>query len=149
MSKRYLLAIDPGLATGVAIIDKLDPMEPKVILDEELQTSSFYVRMEDVFTTHGDDLEVVIEDFHMLSGDKSEAPWSLNLIGVTEYFCWKYKVEMTKQSPGRKPFSTTAKMKRVGFWHVGDDGHANDALKHALIYHVDQHPKWASKLLPR
>lgn len=144
---RYIFAVDPGLATGVALVDCSNPDEPFVVWSLELTTTQFYAKIEEVFQLYYAELELVVEDFHMLSGDKSEAPWSLNLIGICEFFCWRYGVKFTKQSPGRKPFAFNDRLRLVGFWHVGGEGHANDALRHAMIYHADHYPRWARKLI--
>lgn len=145
-----LVAIDPGKATGFAIIDVTNPDFPYVVSAEELPTEAFYGRIEEVFLAYQfDSLEVVIEDFKITkrTADLTDAPWSLNLIGVTQYFCWKYKRAFTLQLPARKPFASNERLRQVNFWHVGGEGHANDALRHAMIYIVDNNPSWARKLI--
>lgn len=146
----YLLAIDPGKMTGFALIDVTIPDDPWVVSAEELTVEEFYAKIEELFLTNlYNNVEVVIEDFKITkrTADLTDAPWSLNLIGVTQYFCWKYKRVLTLQLPARKPFASNDRLRLVNFWHVGGAGHANDALRHGMIYIVDNNPNWARKLI--
>ena len=146
---RYLLAVDPGLLTGVALIDWKEPDNPVPVWSGELTIDEFYVKLEDVFNRYGDDLILVYEDFHITvqTAKNTPEPWSLHLIGVMNYFCWKHDVKFSVQSPVRKSFASPDKMHRVNFWHVGGKGHANDAFKHAMIYIADNNSNWVRKLL--
>jgi hypothetical protein len=105
--------------------------------------------IEHTIANYGTDLAIVWEDFHITveTAKKTPQPWSLHLIGVMLYFCWKYDIPCATQSPVRKGFATNDKLRHVGFWHKGGEGHANDAFRHAMIYLVDNHPNWARKLI--
>lgn len=144
-----LLGIDPGKATGLVLIDTSDPENPIPMYSGELDVSQFYGKMESYFTEFGEQLHVVIEDFKITpqTGKLSDAPWSLNLIGVTQYFCWRYAVGLTVQKPAEKPFASNPRLHAVGFWHKGGGGHANDAFRHAMIYLANQNPQWVRKLI--
>lgn len=146
---RYLFAVDPGLKTGVCLIDCQDWDNPVPMWAAELTIEEFYVKLESVFNVYGDDLILVFEDFHITvqTAKNTPEPWSLHLIGLMMYFCWKYNVKFSVQSPVRKGFASPDKQHRVGFWHVGGKGHANDAYKHAMIYLADNNPQWVRKLL--
>jgi hypothetical protein len=145
----YLLSVDPGLATGAVLIDVHDPENPVPVWDAELTIQEFYAMIEHTIENYGTDLAIVWEDFHITveTAKKTPQPWSLHLIGVMLYFCWKYDIPCAVQSPVRKGFATNDKLRHVGFWHKGDHGHANDAFRHAMIYLVDNYPNWARKLI--
>lgn len=145
----YLLSVDPGLATGAVLIDMRDPENPLPVWDAELTIQEVYVMIEDTIEKYGTELAIVWEDFHITveTAKKTPQPWSLHLIGVMLYFCWKYDIPCATQSPVRKGFASNDKLRHVGFWHKGGEGHANDAFRHAMIYLVDNHPNWARKLI--
>lgn len=135
-----LLAIDPGKMTGVCVVE-FDGSEVKVIHTDE-------VKMEDRFTfingalsrdEYGKIDKVVIEDFKITPGTgKLGSPdWSLRIIGAVELMCDLRGIPLTKQFPSNaKAFSTNEKLRAVGMWHKGGAGHANDSLRHAMLYMV-------------
>jgi hypothetical protein len=146
---KYLLTIDPGLATGVVYMDIEDPMDPIIIGAWEMSPEEFYHRVEEIISTHGANVRVVIERYIVTeaTGKKSAQPWSLELIGVTRKECWKYGAPLTLQKPSEKEFATNEKLRHVGFWYVGGDGHANDAFRHALVYLNNRYARWGKKLV--
>jgi hypothetical protein len=146
---KYLLAIDPGLDTGMVFMDIEDPLEPIIIGDWELQPDEFYARVEEIISTHGSNVRVVIERYIITpeTAKKSPQPWSLELIGVTRKECWKYGATLVLQKPSEKEFATNEKLRHVGFWHVGGEGHANDAFRHALVYLNERYARWGKKLV--
>jgi hypothetical protein len=144
---RYLLAIDPGLATGVCLIDLIDPDNPVKLWSAEVTVEEFYDKIEELVAQ--EETHVVIESFTITveTGKLSDAPWSLELIGVTKFNCYHNAKELDQQLPVQKGFATNEKLQSVDFWHVGGEGHANDALRHAMIWIVDRNRKWTRKLL--
>ena len=136
---KTIIAIDPGKMTGWSEI--------------EYTSDSFTIKysaelgMEEVLNQlitldDGDgnrpDL-VVIEDFKITTGTgKLGSPdWSLRLIGAVEYVAAKHGIPVVKQTPANaKAFSTNTKLRAVDMWHVGGAGHANDSLRHAMLYMV-------------
>jgi hypothetical protein len=144
---RFLLAIDPGLATGVCLIDLLDPENPVKVWSAEVSTTEFYGNIAELVAQK--ETHVVIEDFKITveTGKLSDAPWSLNLIGVVQYLCYLNGKVLDLQLPSQKPFADNDKLRAVDFWHVGGEGHANDALRHAMVWIVDRNRKWTKRLL--
>lgn len=144
---RYLLSIDPGLATGVCLIDLIDPENPVKVWAAEVTTTEFYDKIEELVAQK--ETHVVIEDFKITveTGKLSDAPWSLNLIGVVQYLCYHSGKVLDFQLPSQKPFADNDKLRAVDFWYVGGEGHANDALRHAMVWIVDRNRKWTKKLL--
>lgn len=144
---RYLLAIDPGLATGVCLIDLIDPENPVKVWSKEVTIEEFHDNIEQLISH--EETHVVIEDFKITveTGKLSDAPWSLELIGVVRYLCYLNGKVLDLQLPSQKPFADNDKLRAVDFWHVGGEGHANDSLRHAMVWIVDRNRKWTRKLL--
>ena len=144
---RYLLAIDPGLMTGLCLIDLSDPENPVKVWSAEVTLEQFWEEIEDLAKQA--ETHIVIEDFRITSetAKLTEAPWSLNLIGVLQFLCHKYGKTLDLQLPSQKPFADNDKLHAVEFWHVGGAGHANDASRHAMIWIVERNRKWTKKLL--
>ena len=149
MTKRKLICIDPGLMTGMGLIDITDLDNPKLEWSDELDIDGFYRKFPETLIAHWDSVEVVIEKFIITTetAKKSPQPWSMELIGVVKYFCWLYGVKMTLQQPSERDFMTNPRLKLLGFWHKGGAGHANDSLRHAGVYLLNQHRKLAKKLI--
>ena len=137
--KRYILAIDPGLTTGFVLIETDGP---SVVYSGELDFMETGKALTHYLTHLGADVDVVIERFIITqqTAKNSQAPWSLELIGVTRYLCDLHGIDDLKmQSPtDAKNFSTNSKLKALGLWHKGGKGHAMDAMRHALLYMVRQ-----------
>lgn len=144
---RYLLAIDPGLATGICLIDLSNPDEPVKVWSKEVAIEEFYDGISAIIADPN--VHVVIEDFKITveTGKLAEAPWSLNLIGVVQYLCYLSGKVLDFQLPSEKPFADNDKLRMFDFWHVGGEGHANDALRHAMIWIVNRHRKLVRKLI--
>ena len=129
---RRILAIDPGLKTGVALFDLFSG-----------SMTAF-----EVGDTLGGVLEemigrwrpaVVAEKFTITSATvrNSAAPWSLEWIGVARYLARKFECSFTLQLPANaKRFGTDARLKRLGWWIPGM-GHAADAQRHTLLFLVN------------
>lgn len=147
---KYLFCVDPGLATGLALYDMSDPINPVMVWSEEHQVEGFYKRADEVVQTLAGQLEVVCENFiiTMATAKKAQAPWSLRGVGVMEFLCMKYGVKFTLQTPAdAKNFCDNERLHDLGFWHKGGEGHANDALRHGVLYMSRNNKKWNLKLL--
>jgi hypothetical protein len=150
--RRYLFAVDPGLLTGAALLDITSISDNGILKlgSWELTVDQYFDMAEAVISGLGPDVEVVIEDFHITkrTSDLSEAPWSLQLIGATMFLVRRFNaLDFVLQSPGDKPFASNEKLRKVGFWHVGGEGHANDAYRHAMVYINNRYPRWSKYLL--
>lgn len=141
--KRYYVAVDPGLKTGVCIVDREGP----TIVDSQELDFDEYVKWLDKTVQEYDrkDTAYIIERFIItpLTHKNGQAPWSLEGIGamkaalVRQFNTYDFLV---MNNTNAKTFSTNPKLKAVGLWHKGGKGHANDALRHALHYLV--HVGW-------
>lgn len=123
-----VLALDPGLATGVSTL--IDGGYWGTQLKYE-QVGPFI----ESFLSFGP-AEVVCENFFITSqtAKKTPAPWSLKLIGVAEYLCQKYDRKFTLQAPAdAKRLATDTRLKALG-WYSGGEGHQDDSARHLLVY---------------
>lgn len=148
-SRDYLLAIDPGLLTGMMYVNIADKNGPQMEWADERTVDDFHHSIEEFLSENKDVCRVVIENYIIgaSTGKKSQQPWSLRLIGVVVFLCDKYGIPLTIQSPSERKFATPEKLKKVGFWHVGGEGHANDAGRHALVWLIDRYPQVAKLLV--
>lgn len=140
---QYLLAVDPGKTTGIALIEITQDEEPKIIWSRETspEETEDLVNLT-LYELKGHDLRVVCESFIITpqTGRNSQAPWSLELIGVVKYLTRAHGFGApVMQSPQRaKKFVSNDRLRDLNFWHRGGSGHARDALRHAVLYLVDQ-----------
>ena len=141
----YLLSVDPGKASGVAFLswDGTDAT-PKIIFSKEVQPEDFALSVEVILNSYRglDDFSVICERFTINAQTvrNSQAPYSLEQIGVLKHLCRTnmYAPErIIFQSPAdAKAMFPNEALKKVGAWHVGGEGHANDAIRHALLRFV-------------
>jgi hypothetical protein len=139
---KYVLSVDPGKASGIVLMswNGLD-LVPNVILSKEVQPEEFALVVETSLNSlKGDEnLTVVCERFTINAQTvrNSQAPYSLEQIGVLKHLCREagYSVDdIVMQSPAdAKAMFPNEALKKVGTWHVGGEGHANDAMRHALL----------------
>jgi hypothetical protein len=153
MMNHCVLAIDPGKTTGVAFLEwSGDPDESPVRkYSGELSADEFAPVIRqflDSWKTYGY-FQVVCERFiiNAQTVRNSQAPFSLEQIGVLKQLCrdHSYPVDGIKmQAPvdAKNMFPNPA-LKTIGTWHVGGEGHANDAIRHGLLHLVKM--KWIPK----
>lgn len=139
----YLIALDPGKSSGLSIIDISDLSKPEIWWTAELDQFSTCSKIEEWLMDHSDDAEyeLVCESFHVTpaTAKKSPGQWSSEIIGTTRYLCEKYGVRFTLQTPtAAKNFVDNARLRDLGLWHRGGEGHANDSLRHAVLYLVEK-----------
>lgn len=137
--RRRVLAVDPGLATGMCCfywdLGEEPVLEWSAEVDEDMYANP--IRYE--FSQHPK-LEVACERFiiNAETAKKSQAPYSLELIGVLKQIVRDQGLpvsHITLQAPvdAKKLFPNTA-LKKLGYWHVGGGGHALDSIRHGLLY---------------
>jgi hypothetical protein len=139
---KYVLAVDPGKATGVVFMswNGSDPV-PNVILSKEVQPEEFALVVETILNSlrDEDNFTVVCERFTINAQTvrNSQAPYSLEQIGVLKHLCRTNMYDPEKivlQSPAdAKNMFPNPVLKKLGTWHIGGEGHANDAMRHALL----------------
>jgi hypothetical protein len=151
--KEYVLAVDPGKTSGVALLRKNDQTlggEPSLVWSDELEWPQVGTRIEATLTSLYGKVDVVVERFTINKSTvaKTQAPWSLEIIGVIRWLAWKSNAgEIHLQEPGSTlRFVTNERIKALGMWHKGGAGHAMDAIRHAVFYLVTQEG-WRPKIL--
>lgn len=140
MVPEFVIGIDPGKMTGVCAVQMVDG-SPHVLESLELDFDAYVAWLEDALGNwYPSRNSVVVCERYIVTAQShknGQAPWSLEGTGaarsaVSRY--WGRPLEMSHTNA--KKFSTNQKLKAVGMWHKGGDGHANDALRHALHYLV-------------
>lgn len=129
-----IVSYDPGLTTGVSIYE-----------DGEIWGEQFTFRqvgdMLQNLSAPGvmkKDAVVVCESFTInnQTARNSQAPWSLEVIGLIRYFSMVNHLELVFQQPSAaKRLITDEVIKRSGQWVKGKD-HQMDALRHLYLYAI-------------
>lgn len=134
---RTIIALDPGLASGCAIVRLSDDREISLIESLELDVKETWYWLEGALGLYGNTpgTEFVAETFIITTetAKKSQSPWSLRLLGVAEFLAAQYSTPFIEQTPAQAKRLVTNDMLRAGgVWHRGGEGHANDATRHAV-----------------
>lgn len=144
---RYVISIDPGKTTGVCLLEWSGAQEdlPTLKMSAEVLEDGFaewFDRAMAIASSLSQSyalVSVVCEKFTITpqTGKNSQAPYSLEQIGVLKHLCRvnEYGSEnIVFQAPvDAKALFPNDALKKVGTWHKGGDGHANDAIRHALL----------------
>ena len=140
------MSIDPGKLTGVAWMRQ---QGGEIFLDSSVEATSD--ELIDLLRptlknwkpeAEGQPpLKVVMEKFIInaqTSQRSQEASWALRMIGAVEQSCRDVEYPLgaiSWQTPGEaKTAFTNEKLKRIGLWHRGGEGHALDAIRHGSLY---------------
>lgn len=138
---RFLIALDPGKSSGLSLIDITDIENASVVWSGEYDQFETCKSIEDMLSSDEHEYEVVCESFIITAQThkKTQSTWSLEILGAVRYFCQKYGASFVLQTPqAAKSFSNNDRLRSVGFWHKGGEGHANDSLRHAVLYLVEK-----------
>jgi hypothetical protein len=139
----YILSIDPGLISGVSLLEWSDSQDdlPKKIFSSEVDPDGFAQAVEAAFISWKsyNRFYVVCERFVITAQTvrNSQAPYSLEQIGVIKHLCRVNGYnpgEISMQAPvdAKSMFPNDA-LKKIGVWHKGGEGHANDSIRHSLL----------------
>jgi hypothetical protein len=139
---RYILSVDPGKATGVALLVRAGDRDPTLALSCEVQPEEFAKAVRSIFADMGDNFsgfQVVCEKFTINAQTvrNSQAPFSLEQIGVLKQIMQDNGIDRESivwQTPAdaKRMFPNEA-LKTLEYWHRGGEGHANDAIRHGLL----------------
>lgn len=134
-----VITFDPGLKTGANQAVYTRGENPTLLDSSELDMHEVipYLRS---FLDRNPDAVIVVERFviNMQTAKKTQAPFSLELIGAIKQEMrdrGRDPEEIVFQAPAdaMKIFPNPA-LKKLGYWHVGGKDHANDSLRHLLLY---------------
>jgi hypothetical protein len=140
----WVIAIDPGLATGAAV--GYFPTKfgnPTLLATAELEVDDVVPWIREQHRLYPDAL-LACETFTITAATakKSQATWSLEHIGAIKQHLRDIDGHLGRlhmQSPGdAKRIFPNAALKSLGLWHVGGEGHAIDAIRHMCLTALDQ-----------
>lgn len=142
MTKKIILAVDPGKASGICTFSIEPGQEPVLESSGEYQMREYalpiytairYARNFDF------PIDVVCERFiiNAQTVRNSQAPYSLEQIGILKHIMLDCEIDpdnLIFQSPSdaKKMFPNEA-LKKLGYWHKGGEGHALDSMRHGLL----------------
>lgn len=135
---KLILAVDPGKATGLAFFQLVPGHDPVLISSKEVQQNEYARPIRDVLTSNSD-TEIVCERFTINAQTvrNSQAPYSLEQIGILKQCLMdagRNAEDIYFQSPAdAKAMFDNSKLKKLGYWHKGGEGHALDAIRHGLL----------------
>lgn len=142
-----ILAVDPGKLSGIALVE-CDPV--RVAWSHELDWFDTIDKVNATLAAQPQGLTLVAEGFLITAATakKTAAPWSLEALGAMRWLCYKYDVEFVMYTSGEaKEFSDNNRLRHVGLWHRGGAGHANDALRHAVLHLAKTQPSFLRSLV--
>ena len=128
-----ILAIDPGLATGVAWLTT-DGVFRSHIIGGGFDGMSDWMRgLREPYVPQGTDA-IAIENFIPRGGALSFQPDAMHIIGMVKHIARKNNVPLLIQTPAAaKSFATNEKLQKAGWFNKGTEGHDNDAARHLLV----------------
>jgi len=139
---RRILAIDPGLKTGMCVFTHVLEEEPVLVWAKELDEEEFAMPVRWELENHPE-LEIACEKFTITvaTAKKSPQPYSMELIGVVKQSLRdigrdpktdpKFKLQLPTDAMSLFP---NPALKKLGYWHRGGEGHALDSIRHGLLY---------------
>lgn len=142
MDVRTVLAVDPGKATGISVVQASGEL-PVLLSSGEYQPEEFAHPIRNTLTwaqVNNIQLDIVCERFviNAQTVRNSQAPYSLEQIGVLKQVMRDYDIDaeadLIFQSPSdAKKMFPNETLKKIGTWHRGGGGHANDSIRHGLL----------------
>ncbi len=150
MTKKYVIAVDPGKTTGVAYLEYVQGSDPVLLKTAEVQPMEFAPFIREVFDhavikafLHPESEIIFVCERFVINAQtvrNSQAPYSIEQIGVLKQVLRDAEIDeesIVWQSPAdAKAMFPNEALKKVGYWHKGGEGHALDALRHSLLYLV-------------
>jgi hypothetical protein len=136
---RYVLAVDPGKVTGLALFSFTSGNEPTLEWSGEVEFADFIFETRKVFYQYKDNLEIICEKFtiNAQTAKKAQAPYSLEVIGALKCIMLDNERDpeslMYQQPADAMAMFTNEKLKKLEYWHRGGAGHALDAIRHGLL----------------
>jgi hypothetical protein len=142
MTTKWVLSVDPGKATGLALFGYETGGQPELLWSAEVQQEEYAKPIRqylNLYEGQSDGIEVVCERFTINAQTvrNSQAPYSLEQIGILKQCLMdvgRAPDDIYFQSPAdAKAMFPNEALKKLGFWHKGGEGHAQDAIRHGLL----------------
>jgi hypothetical protein len=144
MSK-FVLAVDPGKASGIALFKKEDGQDPELIWSGEYQQDEYARPIRQALAEavmQGITIEIACERFtiNAQTVKNAQSPYSLEQIGILKQCMMDIGISaetLNMQAPSdAKALFPNPALKKLGYWHKGGEGHALDAIRHGLLRFV-------------
>lgn len=145
-----VLAVDPGPHVGVAYWNDNDPMNEVRGGESWREWEETPARFYSVVAEWVAGVDIVVcEDFFISGARASEANVTVEMIGVLRYLAGREGKQFITQPPAdAKNFSTTDKLKRIGWYKPAKADHARSATRHLLLFLVKHNHIAADRVLP-
>lgn len=137
-----ILSVDPGKASGIALLELTLGQEPIVLMSGEYQMKEYAKPIREAIARSYADkapIQVVCERFviNAQTVRNSQAPFSIEQIGILKQIMLDNGLDPDSiifQSPAdAKGMFDNTKLKKLEYWFVGGEGHALDAIRHGLL----------------
>lgn len=144
MSK-FVLAVDPGKASGIAFFLKEDGKDPELLWSGEYQQDEYAKPIRQALASavmQSLPIEIACERFtiNAQTVKNSQSPYSLEQIGILKQCMMDLGMkaeDLYLQAPAdAKALFPNPALKTLGYWHKGGEGHALDAIRHGLLRFV-------------
>ena len=139
---KFVLAVDPGKASGIALFKKEDGQDPELIWSGEYQQDEYAQPIRKALAQammEGITIEIACERFtiNAQTVKNSQSPYSLEQIGILKQCMIDLGMkaeDLNLQAPSdAKALFPNPALKKLGYWHKGGEGHALDAMRHGLL----------------
>jgi hypothetical protein len=129
-----VMGVDPGLLTGACLVEFGDDGACELRSAREIE----FQEIESWCTAFLGMSDAVVAERFIINRQtigKSQAPYSLEVIGAFRLMCYRYERSLQQQSAAdAKSTVDNSALKGLGLWFKGGEGHANDAIRHAVLY---------------
>lgn len=127
----FVVSIDPGLGTGVATYNTITGV---FATSEDIGFEKAAQHIEWLLADHFN-TEVVCENYIVTqrTGTLTQQPEPLMLIGVAQWYAYKYRHKFTLQQPSQRKAGEKL-LKKIDWYTKTKDGHSNSAAGHLLVY---------------
>jgi len=136
---RYIYALDPGLKSGVCMFSLEPGQEPELKWHAEQDVPDVIPMLRGIMTAYPQ-VEVVVERFVVTTDTAKKSPqqWSTEIIGTVKQTMRDFgrseeEIYFQKPADAMNLFPNKA-LQKLGYWHKGGKDHANDAIRHGLLY---------------
>lgn len=122
---------DPGLLTGACVADI---KTGQIILLNEFNLQRTGELLESIRAY--EQVSVGWETYTILKGAQSQAPWSLEVIGMLKYLCGKYAYDVLQPAdPGQRLICTPVMLKEMGWYpRVKNKKDALSSAQHCVAW---------------
>ena len=142
---KFVLSVDPGKASGIALFKKEDGLDPELVWSGEYQQHEYAQPIRKAMAEamlEGIAIEIVCERFtiNAQTVKNSQSPYSLEQIGILKQCMIDIGMkaeDLNLQAPAdAKALFPNPALKKLNYWHKGGEGHALDAIRHGLLRFV-------------